>query len=194
LNARFGRFVAAFGGVAAVSAFLLFAGFLSEFGAYRIAGLPQPSFSLTSTPEAGADVAVGFLRECATNEQRRAQDRIRCLQGFKHANDTVDGDDGTADAIVALARSGPGELPDAACRAIKTFRQREGRFVMRLQSQNDPTVTACLARDAAPSREEHAGPALSRTSTARQRSAGLADSSPHRRHLRRTRNFENGRC
>lgn len=61
LVTRFRPFLSMFGSVAAVSAFLLFAGFLSDFGAYRLVGLPRLSFSFTALVETGADVAVDML-------------------------------------------------------------------------------------------------------------------------------------
>lgn len=61
LTSRFRPFVSIFGSVAVISAFLLFAGFLSDFGAYRMAGLPRFSFSFTAMVENGADVVVDML-------------------------------------------------------------------------------------------------------------------------------------
>ncbi|WP_326540016.1 hypothetical protein [Pseudorhodoferax sp.] len=61
LAARFRPFVSIFGSVAVISAFLLFAGFLSDYGAYRMAGLPRFSFSFTAMVENGADVVVDML-------------------------------------------------------------------------------------------------------------------------------------
>ncbi len=61
LARTFGPFVAVFGSGAAVGAFLLFAGFLSDFGAYRLAGLPRLNMSLTSLTEQGADTLVDAL-------------------------------------------------------------------------------------------------------------------------------------
>lgn len=61
LASRFRPFVSIFGSVAVISAFLLFAGFLSDFGAYRMAGLPRFSFSFTAMVENGADVVVDML-------------------------------------------------------------------------------------------------------------------------------------
>ncbi len=58
---KFKGALALFGSVAAVSAFLIFAGFLSDYGAYQLAGLPRLGFSLTGMTESGADVAIDTL-------------------------------------------------------------------------------------------------------------------------------------
>jgi hypothetical protein len=55
---KFGPFFALFGSGAAVTALLLSAGFLSDFSAYRLAGLPRLSFSATALAETGAEVVV----------------------------------------------------------------------------------------------------------------------------------------
>lgn len=57
----FGPFVTLFGSVAAVSAALIFAGFLSDFGAFQLAGLPRLNFSLTGLAERGADTVIDSL-------------------------------------------------------------------------------------------------------------------------------------
>lgn len=54
----FGPFFAIFGSVATASAILLFTGFLSDFAAYQMLGLPRLSFNLTSAAEVGAEVLV----------------------------------------------------------------------------------------------------------------------------------------
>lgn len=54
-------FLALFGSAAAVSTFLLFAGFLSDYGVYQLLGLPRLSFSLTALIEAGADTVIDTL-------------------------------------------------------------------------------------------------------------------------------------
>ncbi len=60
--ARRGRpFLALFSSAAAVSTFLLFAGFLSDYGVYQLLGLPRLSFSLTALIEAGADTLIDTL-------------------------------------------------------------------------------------------------------------------------------------
>jgi hypothetical protein len=61
LARTFGPFVAVFGSGAAVGAFLVFSGFLSDFGAYRLAGLPRLNMALTSLTEQGADTVVDAL-------------------------------------------------------------------------------------------------------------------------------------
>jgi hypothetical protein len=58
---RFKPVLALFSSVAAVSAGLLFAGFLSDYGAYQLAGLPRLSFSITALAEAGADTVIDSL-------------------------------------------------------------------------------------------------------------------------------------
>ena len=57
----FGPFVALFGSVAAVTAALVFAGFLSDYGAYRLAGLPRLNLNLTGLAEQGADTLIDSL-------------------------------------------------------------------------------------------------------------------------------------
>lgn len=60
--ARQGRpFLALFSSAAAVSTFLLFAGFLSDYGVHQLLGLPRLSFSLTALIEAGADTLIDTL-------------------------------------------------------------------------------------------------------------------------------------
>lgn len=56
-----GRFFTLFGSAAAVVAFLVFAGFLSEFALYRLVGIPRLSFSPTSLIESGAEVLIDSL-------------------------------------------------------------------------------------------------------------------------------------
>lgn len=55
---RFGRFFTLFGSAALVVAFLIYAGFLSEYGAFRLAGLPRLNMTLTSLTEQGAEVLI----------------------------------------------------------------------------------------------------------------------------------------
>ncbi len=58
---QFGRFFGLFGSAAGVAAFLLFAGFLSDFAMYRQAGLPRLSLTPTSLIESGAGVIIDAL-------------------------------------------------------------------------------------------------------------------------------------
>lgn len=61
LAERFGPLAKVFGSVATVSAFLLYAGFLSDFAAYQLAGLPRLSFSVTAIAESGVEVLIDAL-------------------------------------------------------------------------------------------------------------------------------------
>lgn len=61
LGRLFGPFVSLFGSVAAVSATLVFAGFLSDYGAYRLAGLPRLNLTVTALAEQGADTLIDSL-------------------------------------------------------------------------------------------------------------------------------------
>jgi len=58
IGQRFGPLLNLFGSATAVSALLLAAGFLSDFGAYHVASLPRLHFSLTALAEAGAEVLI----------------------------------------------------------------------------------------------------------------------------------------
>lgn len=58
ISQRFGPFLALFGSATAVSALLLAAGFLSDFGAYHVASLPRLHFSLTALAETGAEILI----------------------------------------------------------------------------------------------------------------------------------------
>lgn len=53
--------LALFGGVAALTTFLLYVGFLSDYGAFRMAGLPRLQFSITALAEAGAETLIDML-------------------------------------------------------------------------------------------------------------------------------------
>ena len=70
LKKRMGRFFLLFGSAAAVATFLLFAGFLSDFAVYRLAGLPRLSFNYTSLVESGAEVVVDTLSLLVGSWQR----------------------------------------------------------------------------------------------------------------------------
>lgn len=61
LGRLFGPFVALFGSVAAVTAALVFAGFLSDYGAYRLAGLPRLNLNITGLAEQGASTLIDSL-------------------------------------------------------------------------------------------------------------------------------------
>lgn len=61
LGRLFGPFLTLFGSVAAVTAALVFAGFLSDYGAYRLAGLPRLNLNLTGLAEQGADTLIDSL-------------------------------------------------------------------------------------------------------------------------------------
>lgn len=58
VSQRFGPLVNLLGSATAVSALLLALGFLSDFGAYRVASLPRLHFSLTALAETGAEVLI----------------------------------------------------------------------------------------------------------------------------------------
>lgn len=58
---RMRPFLALFGSITAASTFLIYAGFLSDYGAYRLAELPRLSLSLTALIESGADTAIDVL-------------------------------------------------------------------------------------------------------------------------------------
>lgn len=58
VGSKFGPFFTLFGSATTISAFLLFSGFLSDFAAYSLAGLPRLSFSLTALVESGAAVMI----------------------------------------------------------------------------------------------------------------------------------------
>lgn len=61
LSRLFGPFLTLFGSVAAVTAALVFAGFLSDYGAYRLAGLPRLNLNVTGLAEQGADALIDSL-------------------------------------------------------------------------------------------------------------------------------------
>lgn len=58
---RLSPFARLFGASVAVGAFLLFAGFLSDFAVYRLAGLPRLNLNYTALVESGAEVVVDTL-------------------------------------------------------------------------------------------------------------------------------------
>lgn len=61
LGRLFGPFFAVVGSSTLVVALLTYCGFMSDFGAYRLAGLPRLSFSLTAMVEQGSDTVIDSL-------------------------------------------------------------------------------------------------------------------------------------
>ncbi|MCK9201123.1 MAG: hypothetical protein M0P59_10035 [Gallionella sp.] len=61
LRDKLSNFAGIFSSTAAVAAFLLATGFLSDYSLYHLAGLPRLSFSLTSLVESGAQVVIDSL-------------------------------------------------------------------------------------------------------------------------------------
>ncbi len=57
----FGRFFRLAGSATLVTAVLVFAGFLSDFGAYRLAGLPRLNMTVTALVEQGADTLIDSI-------------------------------------------------------------------------------------------------------------------------------------
>lgn len=72
IGQRFGPFLALFGSATAVSALLLAAGFLSDFGAYHVASLPRLHFSLTALAETGAQILIDAVALMLSSPWRAA--------------------------------------------------------------------------------------------------------------------------
>lgn len=89
---------------------------------------------------------IKFILECAGNAQRPTDERQRCLKAIQHTKKNMDGDEGTANALLALLRSPElsKQLHAATCDALKVFVERKGRVVLQLKNAEDPTLLACL--------------------------------------------------
>jgi hypothetical protein len=57
----FGRFFRLAGSATLITAVLIYAGFLSDYGAYRLAGLPRLNMNLTALVEQGADTLIDSI-------------------------------------------------------------------------------------------------------------------------------------
>lgn len=90
--------------------------------------------------------AIKFILDCARSAQRPTEERQRCVNAIQHTKTNVDGDEGSANALLTLLRSEAVTEPlrEAVCNALKVFVKREGRVVLQLKSAEDPTLLACL--------------------------------------------------